>query len=341
MLTLLMSFPPTTRAAWTYECTLKDGNISVSGRTFTIPASGSGTLWVGETTINKSRISRTADSQSGSLAAYLNDDVIKNATGTSFARVFVNRGDGGLSYISFWLDPDRLTGASAVTACVYSTPGFISNGKCPANYTNDVIITEIKGVQQTLMTQLYNTLSLNGVDSNNPTSLDFPVAPPNEFQDHTITWGLGPVTYIQGYTGSLSIQGDVTTSSGPPWPSVICTRKATPVKFILTPDTIDFASVPAGSSQILTRSLNFSLVTAPAIQPSATLTFSHADADDGKLVLNGGKVSFQRVSDGLSVRLNESFAVTEKNMDFTVFLDASTARAGQASTDVLVTLTLN
>lgn len=344
VLTLLILSSPFARAAWTYDCTLKNGDISIRGRTFTLPPSATGTLWMGTVTLNKNRIIRTNDSQSPGLPAYANDEVIRNNTRYSFVRAFVNQ-EGGVSYIGIWFDADRMstgTGQTVLTACVYSTPGTLSFGsKCPVNYTNDVIVTETTGNSQILNTLVYSTLALNGVTSNKATPLDFPVAPPDEFQDHTITWTLGPVTYIQGYTGSFSLQGDLTTESAQPWPSVTCTRKATPVKFILTPDTIDFGDVPTGSSQILTRPLSFSIVTAPAILPSATLTFSHADSDDGKLVLNGGRVSFQRVSDGMSARLNEPLALTGKNMDFTVFLDASTARAGQAAANVLVTLTLN
>ncbi|OAT39020.1 hypothetical protein M988_3342 [Hafnia paralvei ATCC 29927] len=56
---------------------------------------------MGNTTISQNGITKTADSQSANLAAYANDDVIKNATGSSFVKRFVNRGDSALSHTVF------------------------------------------------------------------------------------------------------------------------------------------------------------------------------------------------------------------------------------------------
>lgn len=87
VLTLLILSSPFARAAWTYDCTQKDGDVSVTGRIFTLPASATTTLWVSNATVDNKRLSRIFDSQSRSSAA--TDDIIKNLVNTSFTRLFI------------------------------------------------------------------------------------------------------------------------------------------------------------------------------------------------------------------------------------------------------------
>ncbi|MBC6504680.1 hypothetical protein GW742_25050 [Citrobacter freundii] len=302
-----------------------------------LPAGATGTLWVGNPVIDKARISKISDSQNSGVS----NDVIKNALGRSFVGAYIGH-EGGVTYITFWLDKN--SDAAKIENCIYSTGGTLEfdSSRCPATYSNEVSVKNTTGGSVPLQTQYYADLSLNGTTSNKVIKIDFPSPPPDEFREHIITWDLGPLNTGEGFTGAFSVNGDRYLESPQPWPSVTCARQATPITFSLSPDTLSFGDVSAGSSQVLTRPLDFAVITAPATLPAATLTFSHTDVENGKLNLGGGKVSLLSNADNREIRMNEPFPVTGKTMGFTVALDASTARPmGLVTANMLVTLTIN